>query len=585
MNKTERQGRENQFVPFKYVSLFSGIGGFEQALNSLGGTCVMASEIDKFAEKSYQAIYGHSTVGDVTEIDERDVPNHDMLVGGFPCQAFSVAGNREGFDDTRGTLFFEIARIAKEKKPKLLLLENVKGLVGHDKGKTLDKIVEVLNEIGYVVDYEVLNSKFFGVPQNRERIFILAVREDLIEQEEWIFEGNTVVPKSKRRIAAYEGVKTFNFNWPAQEEVTVRLREILEPVVEDRFYLSSEKTETLIKQLEEQQFQGETKIIQQNQSKKLFVKNETGTVTTSMGSSQASKVLEPKTVGHVDINGHDLLKRVYDPATVSPTLTSMGGGNTEPKIVIKGEFPDLPMDKWRKIKLKRKKYKEEPKLDIVGHSGSGGQKGYIYNEEGLMSTLTATDYKQPKQIVTKTQESLNAGTTDGMTNIREDEMVSTLTASYYKGLCGQSRPHVLEKEEVRPVLTPDRITKRQNGRRMKENDEDSFTLTSQDKHGVAHGVFPKYQIRKLTPRECFRLQGFGDDIFEILVEAGISNTQLYKQAGNAVTVNVIQAIGEKIREFGLLNEDKTIYKKVTFKEKKEETKVEENTARPRSLWG
>src|SRR5690625_1030456 len=206
MKKTERQGRENQFVPFKYVSLFSGIGGFEQALNSLGGTCVMASEIDKFAEKSYQAIYGHSTVGDVTEIDERDVPNHDMLVGGFPCQAFSVAGNREGFDDTRGTLFFEIARIAKEKKPKLLLLENVKGLVGHDKGKTLDKIIKTLNDIGYRVDFEVLNSKFFGVPQNRERIFIVAVREDLVDNEAWTnVKGATVVPKGKRRISGYTG--------------------------------------------------------------------------------------------------------------------------------------------------------------------------------------------------------------------------------------------------------------------------------------------------------------------------------------------------------------------------------------------
>src|SRR5699024_8502905 len=187
---------------FTYVSLFSGIGGFEQALNKLGGTCVFASEFDKFAQQSYTALYGDEQLhGDITKICEKDVPEHDLLVGGFPCQSFSVAGNRGGFDDARGTLFFEVARIAKEKQPKALLLENVKGLVGHDKGKTLDTIIKTLNDIGYRVDFEVLNSKFFGVPQNRERIFIVAVREDLVDNEAWTnVKGATVVPKGKRRI-------------------------------------------------------------------------------------------------------------------------------------------------------------------------------------------------------------------------------------------------------------------------------------------------------------------------------------------------------------------------------------------------
>src|SRR5690625_3384807 len=192
---------------FSYVSLFSGIGGFEQALNKLGGTCVFASEFDKFATQSYTALYGDDHLhGDITKIDEKDVPEHDLLVGGFPCQAFSVAGKRGGFEDARGTLFFEIARIAAEKQPKVLLLENVKGLVRHDKGRTLDTIVKTLNDIGYRVDFEVLNSKFFGVPQNRERIFIVAVREDLIDDEAWTnVKGATVVPKGKRRISGYTG--------------------------------------------------------------------------------------------------------------------------------------------------------------------------------------------------------------------------------------------------------------------------------------------------------------------------------------------------------------------------------------------
>src|SRR5690606_37234316 len=188
----------------------------------------------------------------ITQIDAKDIPDHDLLVGGFPCQAFSVAGKRKGFEDTRGTLFFEIARIAKEKHPKALLLENVKGLVNHDKGRTLDIMIETLNEIGYVVDFEILNSKYFGVPQNRERIFIVAIREDLIEQEPWIIKGNTIVPKGKRRISEYEWAKTFNFDWPEQTEVTTRLRDILESDVDEKYYLDEEKTAKLVVELEEQ---------------------------------------------------------------------------------------------------------------------------------------------------------------------------------------------------------------------------------------------------------------------------------------------------------------------------------------------
>src|SRR5699024_5808416 len=207
---------------FTYVSLFSGIGGFEQALNKLGGTCVFASEFDKFAQQSYTALYGDEHLhGDITKIDEKDVPEHDLLVGGFPCQAFSVAGKREGFADTRGTLFFDIARIAAEKKPKALLLENVKGLINHDKGNTLDTMIKTLNDIGYVVDFDVLNSKYFGVPQNRERIFIVAIREDLIDSEPFSEEsttGQTIVPKGKRRIG--EWAHTFKFDWPEQAEVS-----------------------------------------------------------------------------------------------------------------------------------------------------------------------------------------------------------------------------------------------------------------------------------------------------------------------------------------------------------------------------
>ena len=393
-------------MTFRYVSLFSGVGGFEQALNKLGGKCVMASEIDKFANKAYEVLYGESTIGDVTKIDENDVPDHDLLVGGFPCQAFSVAGKRLGFEDTRGTLFFEMARIAKAKKPKVILAENVKGLVGHDKGRTLNTIIQTLCDIGYTVDFEVLNSKYFGVPQNRERIFIIAIRDDLITPEQWKIEGTNVVAKAKRRIAQLDGVKTFNFDWPPQTEVTTRLRDILEDNVDERFYLSEEKTAKLVAQLEER--------------------------------------------GLKDTDGIDVV------------------GNLKPS-----------------------------------NCTRIGQRDDVWSANGIAGTLNATDYKQPRPIA----------------------------------------------EEVCPVLTPDRETKRQNGRRFKDDGEESFTLTAQDRHGVAIGNTQKYRIRKLTPRECFRLQGFPDSEFDKLVAAGISNSQLYKMAGNAVTVNVIDAVGRRLLSY------------------------------------
>jgi DNA (cytosine-5)-methyltransferase 1 len=157
-----------------YFSMFSGIGGFEIPLEELGFECVGYSEIDKYAIQVYQSHFiNHHNYGDATRIIASELPDFDLLVGGFPCQAFSVAGKRRGFDDTRGTLFFDIARILKEKRPRFFILENVKGLLSHDHGRTFKTIISTLAELGYSVEWEVLNSKNFGVPQNRERVFIV----------------------------------------------------------------------------------------------------------------------------------------------------------------------------------------------------------------------------------------------------------------------------------------------------------------------------------------------------------------------------------------------------------------------------
>jgi DNA (cytosine-5)-methyltransferase 1 len=186
-------GKKKQNNQLKFIDLFAGIGGFHLAFHSIGAECVFASEWDKFARHTYEHNFkkispnlfknGNFNV-DINDQKPEEIPDFDILCAGFPCQPFSNAGLKKGFEDTRGTLFFKLAEIVHHKikkgsAPKVLLLENVKGLKSHDKGRTLKTIIRILEELGYNVGYEVLNSKYFGVPQNRERIFIVAFRNDL----------------------------------------------------------------------------------------------------------------------------------------------------------------------------------------------------------------------------------------------------------------------------------------------------------------------------------------------------------------------------------------------------------------------
>ena len=382
----------------KFLDLFAGIGGFRLGMESAGHECIGFCEIDKFARESYKAIHnteGEIELHDITAVTDefiRGIGSVDIICGGFPCQAFSIAGNRRGFEDTRGTLFFEIARFASILRPKYLFLENVKGLLNHQKGDTFETMLRALDELGYDVEWQVLNSKNFGVPQNRERVFIIG-------------------------------------------------------------HLRGERT-----------------------------------------------------------------RRIF------PISGENAKSDTKSKIKIIG--------------------------NTKNHDCTGvGIRSLVYDSEGLMATLTATDYKGPKQVAI-------------------------------------------------PVLTPNRVEKRQNGRRFKTNGEPMFTLTAQDQHGILlqdkklkireattkgyteagigdsvnianinsktkrgrvgnqiantllaseqQGVVGSdYRIRRLTPRECWRLQGFPDSAFD-KAQAVTSNSQLYKQAGNSVTVNVIAEIAKRL---------------------------------------
>lgn len=196
---------------FRFIDLFAGIGGVRLAFQNQGGKCVFTSEWDKFAKKTYDANFGEVPFGDITKIREDDIPDHDILLAGFPCQPFSIAGvskknslgRNHGFlDETQGTLFFDVARIIKKKKPKAFLLENVKNLISHDKGRTFNVIYNTLNELGYSIHYKVLDGKHF-VPQHRERIIIVGFNKEVYNCNE-NFQFPTLPPPSRSIVEILE---------------------------------------------------------------------------------------------------------------------------------------------------------------------------------------------------------------------------------------------------------------------------------------------------------------------------------------------------------------------------------------------
>lgn len=209
---------------FKFIDLFAGIGGIRLGFEAVGGHCVFSSEFDENACKTYEANFGEHPSGDITQIDAKDIPDFDILLGGFPCQAFSIIGKQEGFDnETCGTLFFEIERILREKRPKAFMLENVRNLTAHDKGKTFKVICSHLEALGYTVYAKVLNALDYGVPQKRERIIIVGFKDNVM------FSFPEPVPMSKRKT----------------------LSDILEKNVDDKYYVKDRIRESRLMRLKD----------------------------------------------------------------------------------------------------------------------------------------------------------------------------------------------------------------------------------------------------------------------------------------------------------------------------------------------
>lgn len=228
----------------KFIDLFAGVGGFRLSLEKHGAKCVFSSEIDKFARETYHANFKEYPTGDITKVDIATIPPFDRLCAGFPCQPFSITGLRHGFNDTRGTLFFHILEIAKHHLPPVLFLENVKGLLGHDKGRTFSTIKRELEKIGYFVNYKVLNAYDFGTPQKRERIFIVATRSSKP------FNFPTSQRKQTRK-------KPGAFHFTELAEKTIKLGDFLEKVVDvDRYTLSDKSWEGLKRRQVQDRYSG-----------------------------------------------------------------------------------------------------------------------------------------------------------------------------------------------------------------------------------------------------------------------------------------------------------------------------------------
>ncbi len=392
---SQRQSRFFENKRMKFLDLFAGIGGFRLGMESAGHECIGFCEIDKFARASYKAIHnteGEIELHDITAVSDESIRGFgsvDVICGGFPCQAFSIAGNRRGFEDTRGTLFFEIARFASILRPRYLFLENVKGLLNHDGGATFETILRALDELGYNMEWQMLNSKNFGVPQNRERVFIVG-------------------------------------------------------------HLRGERT------------------------RRIFPLG---------GESQSTSSQSVVKIGNVNPSGNGMNGEVYQASGLAPTLTTN-----------KGE--------GQKIAIKSNTIKQFGVLQP-----NFNQCGVVYETDGIAPTIRA----------------YQGGGLEPKIRVKE-----ATSQGYAEAKIGDS------------VNLSHPNSKTRRGRVGKQI---ANTLLTGESQGV---VEPDFRIRKLTPRECWRLQGFPDWAFDKAQEVN-SNSQLYKQAGNSVTVNVIAAIAKEFR--------------------------------------
>ena len=394
-------------MSFKVLSLFSGIGAFEKALKNIGVDydLVGYSEIDKYASKSYAAVHNvdeSMNLGDITKINEKELPKDiDLITYGYPCQDISLAGKQKGLfnedgSKTRSGLFFDALRIIEEIQPRVAIAENVKNLVGKKFKPQFDIILDSLDKAGYNNYWQVLNAKDYGIPQNRERVFIVSIRKDIDN----------------------------GFEFPKAVPLQLRLKDMLDDEVDEKYYLSKEQ----IDRINNSNFMQEKKRLQE--------KDYVDTLLARDYKDPKCVAVEPKRIGGLfdtETSKHQA-GSIWDKECISPTIDTMQGGYRQPLVTIDDNVSN-----------------DEIKINVIGnYSPSGYDASRIVDENGLAPTV-------------------------------------------------------------------------------KEN------------HGTVTATIQNYRIRKLTPKECWKLMGFDDEDFE-KAEKVNSNTQLYKQAGNSIVVDVLENI-------------------------------------------
>ena len=435
-----------------FLSLFSGIGAFEKALDRLGikYNLVNYCEIDKQDSKSYAAVHNVSedlNLGDITQVDTSKLPHIDMISYGFPCQDISLAGKQKGLFNEDGThtrsgLFFEALRIIEDTQPKVAIAENVKSLVSKKFNAQFQIVLESLEQAGYNNYWQVLNAKDYGIPQNRERVFIVSIRKD---------------------------IDTGCFKFPEPFELELRLKDLLESEVDEKFYLSG-KYDSIT-----------------------AVNNE-------------YVMLNGGVIGKM----HDISRRAYSDNSVSPTIPTCGGGNTEPKVIIReatkkgyaeayeGDSVNLeqPNSKTRRGRVGKQVAQTLTTSPAQGVVTAAAMRGR-YNENG----------QAEQQIEISDRDYANA-----ITTVQKDSLISFVNGDVCKtvrtGGHGSTDRHSWDMVECNTSL----------------------------------------RIRKLTPLECWRLQGFDDDDDFYKAEKVCSNTQLYKQAGNSIVVDVLEYLFKELME-------------------------------------
>lgn len=472
----------------RVLSLFSGIGAFEKALSNLHVDYELVNycEIDPYASKAYSMIHKVSedlNLRDVTTIDTSKLHDIDLMTWGFPCTDISVAGKQKGFEDsegnrTRSGLFFEGLRILQDVQPKYSIVENVKALTSKKFVKEYMTVLNELSKAGYNNYVEILNAKDFGVPQNRERVFIVSIRKDIDDH---------------------------NFFFPQPMPLLIRLKDVLEQKVDEKFYLKSERADKLIESLVQ---------------------------TYSPNISGENKIMA---LGHLGVGGQK--GWVFDVNGISRCLAATDYKDpTKVMLVPPGinSSEDLP----KKI--------EEPHVDRLGNlydeNAGGARAGNVYNASGLSPTLQTAQGGNRMPLITEPIIAASRGRnpdnpSDRTTGLPTEQRLEVNTQGISNTLTTVGKDNYV----VEPKIIDDTLGFEKEARIY----EDTAPTLRSSRSGLKV-TDAKFRIRKLTPRECWRLMGFNDEDFDSV--KGISNTQLYKMAGNSIVVNVLQAIFANLLE-------------------------------------